>query len=93
MGFGAKLAPALCSMLLVDRQNAEVTGACQPAVIEDRVQVSNRLTLPVAPHHDPVQKIWAGKVKQRRVNCEASMVEQRVGLGAKQFKDPLALSG
>ena len=78
-----------CRMLdaLVDRQDRQVAGAAEPAVVEHLLQVAQHGDRPVALHKDAVDVVGPGEVELAALDCLALVAEQEVGLVPEHLAD------
>ncbi len=74
---------------LVDRQDRQVAGAAEPAVVEDPLQVDQHARLAVGDPPDAVDVLGTGKVQLIAADAAAGVLEQAGGLVAEQLDDPV----
>jgi hypothetical protein len=72
---------------LVHREDAEVAGAAQAAMLEQLPQRAQRRGAAVGVQHHAVDEVRPGQVQHRSVDRLAAVTEEVIRLGAEQVRD------
>ena len=72
---------------LVNRQDREITGAAQPAMSHDALQVAQHAVIAVGDGIKPVHHVRPGKMQAFLGDFRVVEVKQRLGFVAEQLCD------